>query len=408
MKAALYARVSSEKQEVDLSISAQIKAIREYAHNNGYYVVKEFVDETESGKTTDRPEFRNMIAQAKRSAKPFDVILVWKFSRFARNRDDSIVYKAMLRKVGVQVLSINEPFEDTPTGRLFEAMIESLDEFYSANLGEEVTRRMRESASCGFYVSSYAPYDYRKIKVNDNGKERPKLEIEPEQANIVQRIFRYAKEGKGLRDICKALNQEGIMSPRGNRWGNTTVYKILTNEAYIGTLVWGKQSTRELPPVRVENALPTIIDCDAFQQAQSYLKERSFASIHPKRVSSTYLLSGLAKCGYCGKNLIGQDAKGGRFHYYACGTLMKKGAGSCKAGYTRREKLESGVTDKLKGPILNYENLKELVQMVNEEMDSVADNYTERLNSVLVEIDNVNRRLERLYDAIEMGSVQLA
>lgn len=152
MKAALYARVSSEKQEVDLSISAQIKAIREYAHNNGYYVVKEFVDETESGKTTDRPEFRNMIAQAKRSAKPFDVILVWKFSRFARNRDDSIVYKAMLRKVGVQVLSINEPFEDTPTGRLFEAMIESLDEFYSANLGEEVTRRMRESASCGFYL----------------------------------------------------------------------------------------------------------------------------------------------------------------------------------------------------------------------------------------------------------------
>ena len=107
MKVALYARVSSERQDVDLSISAQLKAMREYAAKNNHYVVKEYVDEAESGRTTQRPAFREMIATARRPNRPFDLILVWKFSRFARSREDSILFKTMLRKAGVQIISIN-------------------------------------------------------------------------------------------------------------------------------------------------------------------------------------------------------------------------------------------------------------------------------------------------------------
>ena len=165
MKVALYARVSSDKQDTDLSISSQLRALREYAEKQGYQVVREFVDEVESGRTISRPAFRDMISLAKRPDRTFEAILVWKYARFARNREDSIVYKTLLRKNGVQVISINEPFEDTPTGRLLEAIIESLDEFYSDNLGEEVTRGMRESASRGFYLSAKPPYGYRKIRV---------------------------------------------------------------------------------------------------------------------------------------------------------------------------------------------------------------------------------------------------
>jgi len=138
--AGIYARVSSDKQDTDLSISAQLKALREFATRKGYRVVKEFVDEAESGRTAARPAFREMVSLVRRPQKPFDVILVWKYSRFARSREDSIVYKTMFRKKGIQVISITEPFEDTPTGRLLEAMIESLDEFYSANLGKCLTR----------------------------------------------------------------------------------------------------------------------------------------------------------------------------------------------------------------------------------------------------------------------------
>ena len=190
MKAALYARVSSDKQDVDLSITAQLKALREYAKNNGYLIVHEFVDEAETGRTTARPAFREMISLARNPEKPLDSILVWKYSRFARSREDSIVYKAMLRKNGVQVISINEPFDDTPTGRLLEAIIESLDEFYSDNLGEEVTRGLRESASRGFYLSSRPPYGFRKIRVKEGEKEHTKLDIDPEQAGVIKDLQR--------------------------------------------------------------------------------------------------------------------------------------------------------------------------------------------------------------------------
>jgi site-specific DNA recombinase len=116
MKCVIYARVSSDKQEVDLSISAQLKALREYAGTHDYEVVTEYIDQAESGRTADRPQFMQMIARSKTKRKAvLTVILVWKFSRFARNREDSILFKALLRKCGVHVISINEPTEDTPT-----------------------------------------------------------------------------------------------------------------------------------------------------------------------------------------------------------------------------------------------------------------------------------------------------
>ena len=119
-------------------------------------------------------------------------------------------------------------------------MIESLDEFYSANLGEEVTRGMRESASRGFFVARFAPYGYQKARVQEGNKERTRLEVEPHQAQVVDSIFKEALEGKGLKQIVKRLNAEGIASPRGKGWIKTAVYRILTNEAYTGTLVWVK------------------------------------------------------------------------------------------------------------------------------------------------------------------------
>ncbi len=408
MKVALYARVSSEKQDVDLSISAQLKSLREYAARNGHEVIKEYVDESESGKTTARPAFREMISAARRSPKPFGLILVWKYSRFARSREDSIVFKTMLRKNGVRVVSITEPAEDTPTGKLFEAMIESLDEFYSANLGEEVIRGMRESASRGFYISAQAPFGYRKVKVNDGGKERPKLELELNQAHIVTRIFSLLLEGKGLMEIAKQLNKEGIAGPKGKGWIKTTIHKMLINEAYTGTLVWGRNSVHDLSPIRVDNAWPAIIDRDTFDRAQSLLKDRAPVNLHPKRVASRYLLSGLVRCGHCGKNLVGHDAKSGRFTYYVCGTLLKKGTDSCPTRYLNSQQFENLVIDKIKEHVLTTDNLTRLVHMVNEEMDSLAIEYRQRLDNVIDEIADVDRRLERLYDALETGRIQLA
>jgi len=409
MKVAIYVRVSSERQDVDLSISAQLRALREYASRNGHIVIREYVDEAESGRSIDGPGFKQMIATARQKSAPFEAILVWKLSRFARNREDSIVFKALLRKHGMQVISITEPFEDTPTGKLLEAIIESLDEFYSANLGQEVLRGMRESASRGFYVASNTPYGYQRVKVRDGSKERTKLELYPHRAPVVARIFRKFLAGAGLKDIARVLNSEGIPAPRGKGWGKTTIHGILVNEAYTGTLVWGRtsKSSQKLPPIRIEDAWEPIVDRETFSRVQLLLKERAPLHFHPRRANSHYLLSGLARCGYCGKAFVCQEAKSGQFSYYICGTLLKQGAGACHAPYLNSQKFEKVVIDKIKEHILTEGNLRELVKMVNEEMDTTASETRQRLETVTAERANIHRRLEHLYDALEAGKLTL-
>ncbi|MFC1994721.1 recombinase family protein [Chloroflexota bacterium] len=409
MRVALYARVSSEKQDTDLSISAQLRALRDWAARNGCFIVKEYVDEAESGRSIDRPGFKQMIGASRQKSRPFDAILVWKLSRFARSRQDSIIYKSLLRKQGIQVISINEPVEDTPSGRLLEGIIEVIDEFYSANLGQEVLRGMRECASRGFYVASNTPYGYQRVKVSDGSKERPKLEAHPHHAPVAAGIFREFLAGAGLKDIARALNSEGILAPRGKRWGKTTLHKILINEAYTGTLVWGhtSKSSQKVPPVRVEDAWEPIVDRETFNRVQSLLRERAPVHLHPRRAHSHYLLSGLARCGHCGKALVCQEAKSGQFSYYICNTLLKQGAGTCQAPYLNSRKFEKVVIDKIKERILTEENLHELVRLVNEEIDTAASETRQRLETVMAEIADVHRRLGRLYDALETGKLTL-
>ena len=175
--AALYARVSSDRQDVDLSVSAQLRALKDYAKANGYSVAREYVDEAASGRVADRPQFREMIEEGSQPNSPFREILVWKFSRFTRKREHAVAFKSMLRRKGIRVVSITEHADDSPTGKLMEAIIESVDEFYSENLAQDVVRGMREAALRGFFLASNAPFGYRRVKVSDGAKERPTLEL---------------------------------------------------------------------------------------------------------------------------------------------------------------------------------------------------------------------------------------
>ena len=134
-----------------------VRALRDYAEKHGYLVAREYVDEAESGLIADRPQFQRMLDEASKPEAPFKEILVWKFSRFTRKREHAVAFKSMLRRRGVRVVSITEQADDTPTGKLLEAIIESVDEFYSENLAQEVTRGMREAASRGFWVTPPSP-----------------------------------------------------------------------------------------------------------------------------------------------------------------------------------------------------------------------------------------------------------
>ena len=218
--AAAYIRVSTDDQ-IEYSPESQLKALRDYAGRNDMILPEEyiFIDEGISGRTTP---------------KPFDIILLWKFSRFARNREDAIVYKSMLRKqLGIDVVSISENIGDDKMSLLIEAMIEAMDEYYSINLAEEVKRGMIEKVSRGEPVSIPAfGYDIRKKNYVPN----------PEKSPVVVSIFNDFLNGIGTREIAQSLNALDIRTSRGGLWENRTVEYILRNPVYIGKIRWNPAS----------------------------------------------------------------------------------------------------------------------------------------------------------------------
>ena len=406
--AALYARVSSDRQDVDLSVSAQLRALRDHARKNDYMVVREYVDEAESGRIADRPQFRKMIDEATKTEAPFKEILVWKFSRFTRKREHAVAFKSMLRRKGVRVVSITEHADDTPIGKLMEAIIEGVDEFYSENLAQEVTRGMREASLRGFWISSHAPYGYNRVMVQDGPKKRPTLEIDPDASRIVKRMFDMAEAGDGTLEIIRTLNNEGIASPRGKLWGRTSVHGILTNEAYTGTLVWGANAKDKGEPVRVEKAFPAIVSKAQFHRVGQHLSSRAPKFSHPRRVGSSYLLSGLVKCQTCNTPLTGRFAKSGTYAYYVCQSNIKLGKDACDTPTLNARRFEELVVAKIRSDILTEGNIRELVKVVDEEMDGVAREQRKRLTTIEDELEDVKRQLGRIWRHIQMTDTVIA
>ena len=225
--ACAYIRVSTDKQE-ELSPDAQKRLIIDYCKKNGYTITNEniFIENGISGKKADkRPEFKRMIALAKSKEHPFDVILVWKFSRFARNQEESIVYKSMLKKANVDVVSVSEPVIDGPFGSLIERIIEWMDEYYSIRLSGEVIRGMTEKALRGGY-NAQPPLGYRKN--SDTGIP----EIYEPEAVIVRNIFSYISQGLSLIDTARSINNMGFHTRRGGMFEQRTIRYIIENPFY--------------------------------------------------------------------------------------------------------------------------------------------------------------------------------
>ena len=393
---ALYARVSSDRQDVDLSVAAQLRALRDYAEKNDCEVVREFVDEAESGRVDSRPQFQAMLDEAKTNA-PFEAILVWKFSRFSRKREHAVAYKSMLRRRGIRVVSITEQADDTAAGRLLEGIIETIDEFYSENLAQDVTRGMREAASRGFWMSSEAPLGYSRVMVQDGAKKRPRLELDPDSSRTVKRMFDMSEAGKSTLDIARILNDEGITSPRGKPWGKTSVHAILINETYTGTLIWGVNAKNGADPVRVENAFPVIVDRKQFDRVRKLLRSRAPRVVNPRRVASPFLLSGLVKCKTCRRALTGQGSKHAQFTYYVCQTLMKRGKGSCDAPRLNARRFEELVVDRIRANIFTEGSIPNLVKAVDEEIDNMVAEHRKRVQTIESEIQDVKKQLDRIW-----------
>lgn len=321
--AAAYIRVSTDDQ-LEYSPDAQLVEIKKYAASHGYVLPSEFVflDEGISGKkTVHRDAFNRMIGTAKQKPRPFDAILLWKFSRFARNREDSIVYKSMLRKeLGIEVISISEPLADDKMSIIMEAMIEAMDEYYSINLAEEVKRGMTEKARRG-ELQSNPSFGYR----IENGQLRPN----PEEAAVVRAIFDRFIAGEGLFPIAKWLNELGVKTHRGNRFENRTIEYILRNPVYIGKLRWNPsgKTRRDFTNENIILADSThepLISMEVWDAAQKQMASvKAQWKYHGRPVTlHKRWMSGILRCSECGTGLIFSYP-----HYWKCNGYAK---GACR------------------------------------------------------------------------------
>ncbi len=242
-----YIRVSTEEQ-TEYSPESQKKAIADFAKMRGIVLPVDsfFEDLGISGRSVkNRPAFLKMMALAKERPRAFDLVLVWKFSRFSRSRSDSVVYKQQLRKLGVLVVSVTEPICCDPTSVLMEAMLEAMDEYYSLNLGEEVRRGMREKFARGEIVSG-PPFGYR---VKDG-----RFVLFAPEAAAVRQMHVWRSEGCSYKEIAKRLQADGIRTRRGGEFHAREVSYILHNPFYWGYQRWDGQLVKgNFSPIFEEN-----------------------------------------------------------------------------------------------------------------------------------------------------------
>lgn len=313
---AAYIRVSDERQD-EYSPDSQLKKIREYAAKEGYIIPDEFVfyDDGISGRNVKkRDDFNRMIAIAKEKTHPFDIIYVWKFSRFARNQEQSILYKNLLKKQGVSVVSVSETIPDGTFGTLIERIIEWMDEFYSINLGAEVQRGMTEKISRGEPVVA-PPYGY---KMGDNVY----VPDEDGSADIVREIFDRYASGEKQRAIAMALGERGVRTRQGNKPDNRWVEYILRNPAYVGKLRYSTGGIRAVSRKDYENENIMVVDAhheplismELWEKVQKMLddQKKKYPKYARREQPIDYILKGLVRCSSCGGTLTMSSATSGK------------------------------------------------------------------------------------------------
>lgn len=379
--AAVYIRVSTDDQG-EHSPDSQLREAKEYAKRHNLLIDPQFIytDSGISGRNAKkRPAFQRMIATAKSKPSPFDVILVWKFSRFARNQEESILYKSLLNKeCNVDVISITEMTGDGMFGTLIERIIEWMDEFYSTRLSEEVRTKMAFVAEKGV-IQTVAPFGYIK-------KPNSPMVINPDEAPWIRYIFESFIAGKSLLSIAKDLNSNGIRTHRGNLFENRTIEYILHNPMYCGYVRWtptGKTLSKRIydspDTMIVKGDFDPIISEDLFNAAKEELakRKRSRKKYDKPTDVKKHWLSGIVKCSSCGATLAYSPANDG-FQCY------KYAKGICKVShYVSAGKLEEAIIAAIQQVVVDEQFVKDNTKPKDVRVDIDYDKLISKTEAML-------------------------
>ena len=342
--AVIYARYSSHGQ-TEQSIEGQLHDGHAWAEKNDYKIIGEYIDRALTGTKDARPDFQRMIRDAEK--RQFQVVIVWKLDRFARNRYDSAIYKARLKKYGVRVVSVMENITDSPEGIILEGLLESMAEYYSANLSENVKRGQKESVAKGWFLGSRPPYGYR---VQDH-----RLVPHEREAPVAREIFRRYAAGDPLKAIAADLNGRGYRTRRGTEFRASSFDSMVKNSAYVGRLMYNGQE--------VAGCADPLVDPDTFNRAQARRLKNTRAPAAGK-AKIRYLLQGTVFCGHCGSNMIGESGRGhsATYHYYTCSARKK--SHTCTKKNEKKEWLERYVIDQTLRYILDPDRADDIARSV--------------------------------------------
>lgn len=386
MDVVLYLRYSDDKQ-TEQSIEGQDRVATEFCRREGYNIINKYVDRAHSASkdTNKRTEFLRMIADSEKGR--FHGVIVYKLDRFARNRYDSAIYKARLKRNGVRVISATENISDNPEGVLLESLLEGMAEFYSKELAQKVTRGMNESALKCNSTGGTLPLGY---KVDKPSK---KLVIYEPDAEIVREAFRRYAAGESITEIIRSFNDRGLRTSKGAQFNKNSFKTMFKNEKYIGIYKYDK--------VRIEGGMPAIIDQETFDIVQKRLKINEHAPAASK-AKVDYLLSSKLFCGHCGGKMVGVSGTsmtGKQYFYYYCQSQRQH---LCTKTPLQKDAIERAVAQRA-AEMLTPELINQIADMAMEQLDEDIVN-DDLIPALTAEIADINRSINNLLKLVEQGA----
>ena len=371
-----YYRYSGGSGQTEQSIEGQRRDCETYARLHNMTIQKEYVDRHISGKTDDRAAFQQMIADSDKGA--FDMVICWKTDRFARNRYDSAVYKKRLRDNGVEIVYAAESNIAGAEGIIIEGVMEALAEYYSAELAEKMRRGMRESALKGQAIS-------RCRALGLKTDEHKRFVIDEKTAPTVRFIFEHYAAGE--------LNAKGLRTSQGNPFNKSSIPRIIQNEAYRGVYVSKSYD------VRIEGAIPAIIDDELWEKAQAMLRTNRLLK-RKNAPDADYILSGklYCSCGSLMHGMSGHSATGEVYRYYTCPNK------NCHLRNIPKDDLEGKVIQSIMDHLLQPEAMEALAEAMVEVQKADAEKPNAERVAIEQSLADVRRRSKNILDAIENGT----
>ena len=411
---ALYVRVSTTRQaDNDLSIPDQLRQLRIWAENQGHQIVREYVEPGASATDDKRPVFRQMIADAGLKPTPFQMIAVYKSSRFYRDLVGSELHKRQLEKKGIRVVAITQPTSDDAAGDMIRQVFSMFDGYQSRETSDHTHRAMCQNARMGYSTASIPSFGFRNVPTEvcgARGRKKKRLEIDDVEASTVRDIYRWYQCGLdgrtvGIKEIVKYLNEQGQLM-RGRPWSIQKLHTVLSSRAYLGEHLFNVKEVktgRIRPPeewILVKS--DPIIDAATFERVRELREQRSPTKTHPRVTSSPALLSGVISC-ECGAAMTQATGKSGRYHYYKCSARMTKAGTHCKSRNLPMEKFDDVVLRTLADRIFTPDRLNVMMGELRKTVRDSRETGQEHVNELNRQAKAAEVRLNRLYEAVEKG-----